>query len=82
MDAIAYKKLSECNVGDTVKLSAVIDTSGEFLKFLNSRELYLGLKLNIKAIEPFDNTMIVSYDEHVSETLSNMVSERVLVEKI
>jgi DtxR family Mn-dependent transcriptional regulator len=82
MDAKAYKKLCDCSVGDAVKLSAVIDTSGEFLKFLNSRELYLGLKLTITAIEPFDNTMLVSYDDHVSETLSNMVSERLLVEKI
>ncbi|MFZ4543281.1 MAG: metal-dependent transcriptional regulator [Saprospiraceae bacterium] len=82
MDAKAYKKLCDCSAGDAVKLAAVIDTSGEFLKFLNSRELYLGLKLTITAIEAFDNTMLVSYDDHVSETLSNMVSERLLVEKI
>lgn len=77
-----YNKLSECKAGDTIKLSAVINTSGEFLKFLNSRELYLGLKVKIKAVEPFDNTMIVSYNKHVSETLSRTVSERLLVEKI
>jgi DtxR family transcriptional regulator, Mn-dependent transcriptional regulator len=77
-----YTKLSECKVSDTVKLSAVINTSGEFLKFLNSRELSLGLKLKIKSIEPFDNTMIVSYSKRQSETLSHTVCERLLVEKI
>lgn len=77
-----YSKLSECKVADMIKLSAVINTSVEFLKFLNSRELRLGLKVKIKSIEPFDNTMIVSYGKHLSETLSHTVCERLLVEKI
>lgn len=78
----AYNKLSECKTGDTVKLAAVINTSGEFLKFLNSREMSLGLKVKIKSVEPFDKTMIVSYGKHLSETLSHTVCERLLVEKI
>ena len=77
-----YTKLSECNTGDTIKLAAVINTSGEFLKFLNSRELSLGLKLKIKSVEPFDKTMIVGYGKRQSETLSNTVCERILVEKL
>lgn len=77
-----FNKLSDCKVGDIVKLTAVINTSGEFLKFLNSRELSLGLKLKIKSVEPFDNTKIVSYGKRQSETLSHIVCERLLVEKI
>lgn len=77
-----YNKLSECKIGDTIKLAAVINTSAEFLKFLNSRELSLGLKLKIKSIEPFDKTMIVSYGKRTSETLSHTVCERMLVEKM
>lgn len=77
-----YSKLSECKAGDTIKLSAVINTSTEFLKFLNSRELSLGLKVKIKSVEPFDNTMVVSYGKRVSETLSHTVCERLLVEKV
>ncbi|QOI98695.1 MAG: metal-dependent transcriptional regulator [Flammeovirgaceae bacterium] len=77
-----YSKLSECKAGDTINLSAVIDTSSEFLKFLNSRELSLGLKVKIKSVEPFDNTMVVSYGKHLSETLSHTVCERLLVEKV
>jgi DtxR family Mn-dependent transcriptional regulator len=75
-----YTKLSECKVGATVKLSAVINTSGEFLKFLNSRELSLGLKLKIKSVEPFDKTMLVSYSKRQFENLSHVVCERLLVE--
>ncbi len=77
-----YRKLSECKTGDTIKLSAVINTSGEFLKFLNSRELRLGLKVKIKSVESFDKTMIVSYSKHSKEYLSFKVCERLLVEKV
>ena len=77
-----YNKLSECEAGDTVTLSAVINTSVEFLKFLNKREIHLGLKIKIKSVEPFDGTMIISYDERLSETLSHTVCERLLVEKL
>lgn len=76
-----YNKLSDCGVGETVKLAAVINTSSEFLKFLNTRDMRLGLKIKIKSIEPFDNSMIISYSKRQAETLSNVVCERLLVEK-
>jgi DtxR family transcriptional regulator, Mn-dependent transcriptional regulator len=77
----AYNKLSDCKVGETVKLSAVINTSSEFLKFLNSREMSLGLKIKIKAVEAFDKSMVISYGRKKSESLSHVVCERLLVEK-
>ena len=76
-----YRRLSECTTGETVIISAVINTSSDFLKFLNSRELSLRLIIKIKSVEPFDNTMVVSYGKHSSETLSHIVCERLLVEK-
>jgi DtxR family Mn-dependent transcriptional regulator len=77
-----YSKMSEHKTGDTLILIAVINTSSEFLKFLNRRELRLGVKVEIKSVEPFDNTMVVSYGNHLSETLSHTVCERLLVEKV
>ncbi|MEO6719539.1 MAG: metal-dependent transcriptional regulator [Ferruginibacter sp.] len=77
-----YEKLSDCKPGETVKLVAVIHTTDEFLKFLNSRELYLGLKLKIKSVERFDGSMIVSYNKKTAESLSLTVSERLLVAKL
>ncbi len=77
-----YIKMSDCKAGDTIKLLAVINTSGEFLKFLNGRDLHLGLKVKIKSVEPFDHTMLVSYSKKKSETLSQTVCERLLVVKI
>ena len=78
---IAYDKLSDCHAGETVKLSTVIHTSSEFLKFLNNREIRLGTKIKIKSVESFDRSMVVSYDHRSSETLSHTVCERLLVEK-
>ncbi len=76
-----YNKLSDCQVGETVKLSAVINTSSDFLKFLNAREMHLGIKIKIKSIEPFDKSLVVSYGKRRAETLSNVACERLLVEK-
>ena len=81
MDWIHFSKLSDCKVGDNVKLSGVTNSSGDFLKFLNTRELKLGTKIKIKSIEKFDGSMEVSYGKRASEHLSGLVCERLLVEK-
>ena len=77
----AYNKLSDCEAGETVRLAAVINTSSEFLKFLNTREMRLGLKIKIKSIEPFDKSIVVSYGKRTAEVLSNVACERLLVER-
>ena len=77
-----YHKFSDCIKGDNVKFIAVDGSSDDFLKFLNSRDLKLGLKIIIKSIELFDKSMIISYGKHNSETLSHTVCERLLVEKL
>jgi DtxR family Mn-dependent transcriptional regulator len=77
-----YNKLSDCQPGETVKLAAVINTSSEFLKFLNAREMKLGLKIKIKSREPFDNSIVVSYGKRQAESLSTVACERMLVEKM
>lgn len=77
-----YTKLSDCKPGDKVTMAAVINTSDEFLKFLNGRDIYLGLQMEVKSVEPFDNSMVVSYNKHTSETLSALVCKRLLVDKV
>lgn len=77
-----YNKLSDCKIGETVKLSAVINTSSEFLKFLSTREMRLGLKIKITSIEAFDKSITISYGKHQAEVLSNIVCERLMVEKV
>lgn len=82
MEWLQYEKLSSCKPGDTVKLSAVLQTTDEFLKFLNTRELKLGQKIKVKRIEKFDGSMMVSYGKKTDEMLSHTVSERLLVERM
>jgi DtxR family Mn-dependent transcriptional regulator len=79
---LEYSKLCDCTAGETVKLSAVTNSSNDFLKFLNSRGLNLGIELKIKSVEPYDGLMVVSYGKKSSETLSKMVCEKLLVEKV
>lgn len=76
-----YIKLSDCKINDRVILGAVVNNSSDFLEFLNSRNLRLGLQITIKSIEPFDKTMVVQYENHPNETLSYTVCKRLLVEK-
>jgi DtxR family transcriptional regulator, Mn-dependent transcriptional regulator len=57
----------------------VINTSEEFLKFLNNRELSLGLEVQVVSVEPFDHSMVVKYANRAAETLSHTVCERLLV---
>ncbi|MDR3712250.1 MAG: metal-dependent transcriptional regulator [Puia sp.] len=78
--SIPYDKLCDCRVGETVKLSAVIHSSSEFLKFLTNRAIRLGIRMKIRSVEPFDGSMVIGYDNR-QETLSRTVCERLLVEK-
>ena len=79
---LQYKKLSDHKAGDKIKLSAVTHSSEEFLRFLNTRGLHLGLVLKVLSTEPFDGSMMVSYGKRSNETLTKTVTEKLLTEKI
>lgn len=74
-----YNQLSDFTEGETVRLVAVANSSQEFLKFLNSKDLSLSTNITIVEIESFDGTMKVSYNGRESETLSKVVCDRLLV---
>ena len=74
-------KLSECKAGNSAILSAVIDSSDEFLTYLNHRNLSLNSELKILEVEKFDQSMKIEFDGK-TETLSKMVRDKILVQKI
>lgn len=76
-----YIKLSSCAKGDLVSISAVMHSSDDFLKFLNSRHIQLGVTLEIKKVESFDGSMVVQYGKKKEEVLSQTVCEKLLVQK-
>ena len=77
-----YTKLSECKAGDQVRLAAVTHSADSFLRFLNSRDLKLGLRIKVRSVEAFDGSMKISYSKRADEMLSKTVTEKLLVEKI
>ncbi len=78
-----YKlRLSDCNPGEKVRLAALSHDSSDFLKFLDNHEIKLGTEFEIKSIEKFDGSMIVNYKKYSSQMLSEVVCNRLLVEKI
>ena len=72
-------RLSSHKTGEIVTLQAVENATDDFLKFLNKREISLGLKIRIQAVEQYDGSMQVSYGKRKSETLSHTICERLLV---
>lgn len=79
MKEFSYTPLSTCKPGQTVQLTALTNSSIEFLEFLNSRKLALGIELKIISREAYDLSLVVSYENHPQETLSEKASERLLV---
>lgn len=76
-----YVKLSDCREDDKVIFRAVQNSSDDFLKFLNKRNLQLGKELKIKKIETFDRSMSVRYDKK-NYDFSQQACEMMLVEKV
>ncbi|WP_425638620.1 iron dependent repressor, metal binding and dimerization domain protein [Algoriphagus yeomjeoni] len=79
---INYLTLSKCKAGQTVILAALTNSSTEFLEFLNGRDLSLGAELKILSKEAYDQSIVVSYQDHSSETLSEKVCEKLLIKLI
>jgi DtxR family transcriptional regulator, Mn-dependent transcriptional regulator len=79
---LEYKKLSDKKAGDKIKLSAVTHSTEDFLRFLTGRGLHLGVIIKIISVEPFDGSMVVNYGKKNNETLSKIVTDKLLTEKV
>ena len=77
-----FAKLSEGEKGKKFRLTSLKNSSMEFLVFLNRREIKLGLLLEIISVESFDGSLVVSYEGHEKETLSQSVCDKLLVEAV
>lgn len=82
MERPDFFKLSDCRKGDKIILEAVTHSGNDFLKFLNSRNLSLGLQLTVKDVESFDGSMTLAFTKNSTQTLSKMVCDKLLVSKI
>jgi DtxR family Mn-dependent transcriptional regulator len=60
----------------------VLNSSVDFLKYLNSRDLKLGTKLKIKSKESFDGSIMISIAKKPLEMLSSTVCDMLMVEDV
>jgi len=74
-----YLQLSECTVGSKIEVRALVNSSKEFLEFLNAKNLKIGTVLTVVSVESFDKTMTVHYIDQPSETFSHRVCKQLLV---
>ena len=77
-----YVFLNTCKAGDMVTLMAVQPSSKELLQYLTAKNLELGTTLTIKSIEPFDESLTVTYKDRPIEVLSSKVTATLLVRVI
>lgn len=75
-------KLSEIEEGSTVRLCALLHSDNDFLMYLNSTGIELGVEITVLGVEPFDQSMIVSYSGRPATTFSKKVCGRLLVEPL
>ncbi|CVK15554.1 iron (metal) dependent repressor, DtxR family [Apibacter mensalis] len=79
---VRFKKLNEYKIGEIVELSAIIHSSKEFLKYLNSKNFNLGIKFQIESVEEFDGSVtVLIVGQNRTEVLSNLIAEKLLVKK-
>jgi DtxR family Mn-dependent transcriptional regulator len=76
-----YKPLSEMSASSVVTVSALVNSSKEFLAFLDERGIQLGSKLRIISKSDFDESVTVDLNGE-KETLSAKVSRSLLVDQL
>ncbi len=74
-------RLSDCDAGEKVILAAISTDSTGFIQYLDNNGLSLGTEIYIASIEPFDKSMTVSYKNNREKVFSQLVCERLLVER-
>lgn len=77
----AYVPLSQCSPAEELTFKAVSDSSEDFLRFLNGRSILLGDQIRVVAKEPFDGSMQVEIKGKSRETFSQLICDKLLVEK-
>lgn|SRR5690606_307939 len=76
----SFVQLSQCNPGQHTILRALTQSDLGLLNYLNARSIGLGTKIQIISKEPYDGSVEVIYDGERTETLSHVISEKLLVE--
>lgn len=77
---VEAKPLSEIEVGKTAKVVGVLDSSAEFLQYLDSVGIGLGATIKIQSIQQYDMLTNVVINKKRTATLSEKVCHNLQVE--
>lgn len=81
VESFSRVSLASIPLKKQVEFVAVADSSEDFLKFLNKKELQLGALLKIIFIEPFDGSLQVELESKEVIDLSALAAQKILVLK-
>ena len=72
--------LSKANVGETYKCVGVIDSSSQFLKYLDKYQIGIGTEIKVEDKEDFDQSMTFTINS-VSMLMSKAITNNIYVKK-
>jgi DtxR family Mn-dependent transcriptional regulator len=79
MPETGYRKLSEAQAGEHVRLMAVLEHSTEFLQHLDHSNLRLGSSVTLSEINAFDKSVLVTVENGRMVFVSHEVARNLLV---
>jgi len=79
MPVYANILLSDIGVNQVCKVGSVRDTSPAFLKYLKQLDLGLGAKIKVLEKQEFDNSMVITINGGQQKTVSNKMTDHILV---
>lgn len=79
MPETGYRKLSEAQAGENVRLMAVLEHSTEFLQHLDHSDLRLGSSVTLSEINAFDKSVLVLVENGRMVFVSHEVARNLLV---
>ena len=79
MPVYANILLSDIAVNQVCKVGSVRDTSPAFLKYLKQLDLGLGAQIRVLEKQEFDNSMVITINGGQQKTVSNKMTDQILV---
>lgn len=77
-----FVPLNQCQVNDRVALKGVLDSSEEFLRFLNSKSILLGDEIQVLAMEDYDGSMELMFNRKSKQKFSPLICSKLLIQKL
>ncbi len=75
-------KLSTLQENQETILLGVKDSSDDFLRYLNKKQIAIGDSIKVLSVEPFDNSMLIAINNNNKHTITETVANNLLVKEV